>query len=703
MNIELESLTWPVEREMEAFETVVVNSGLPISEGAMPEKPTYVTPEKGWKWIAAASSAYNIKVQEVTVNGNELQSFVLNGGPGYLTFAPDEAFFGPAGRTLVLARRAGRHVFVHAPDGTLRRLEAESLTAAILEYVFPNKGDVSRIFPDQPSLAHRLTALLTEEEKEQTIVGYGSVLGTSATRSWRDQARREGLSKHGFIVLFAMLAWYACNLLAWLSLSTVGLTGIIDPGRVTAWGILLVATTPFELMLGWGLGYLSIKVSLLLRRRLLEGTFRAATDLIRASGIGTGVALVMEPEVLEDVIQAQGVATFGTLLDFVTACAVIAAGPLALVQGAIYLVIWTIALWQGRRLLAATKNVVRLRSQSTGALVDQLVGHRTRTVQQPQERWHESEDEVLSEYVSANQILDTHRLRLETLPRTWLTLGAATVLFTFIASPSTSTSLIGLIAVVLGQQALNGFSTLMPDVALFNASYAQLRPVIDAGFVSDPKVESSLAVTAFDEAGPLIHAIDVGYEHRLGGRKILQSVELTIHRGDRILLEGPSGGGKSTLASILAGVRRPSSGTLLVSGLDQHTLDRSTWQTVVASVPQFHENHIFAETLAFNLLAGVTWPPSRASLREAMEVCRELGLGPVIERMPNGIHQSVGSTGWQLSQGELSRVFIARAILQNASLLILDESLGALDPETLQIVTDCVRRRARTLLVIAQR
>jgi ATP-binding cassette subfamily B protein len=98
---------------------------------------------------------------------------------------------------------------------------------------------------------------------------------------------------------------------------------------------------------------------------------------------------------------------------------------------------------------------------------------------------------------------------------------------------------------------------------------------------------------------------------------------------------------------------------------------------------------------------GRRWPPRPEDYEEAESVCRELGLGDLLDRMPAGLQQPIGETGWQLSYGERSRLFLARALLQRADLLILDESLGALDPETLPQVTDCIRHRASTLLVIA--
>jgi ATP-binding cassette subfamily B protein len=121
----------------------------------------------------------------------------------------------------------------------------------------------------------------------------------------------------------------------------------------------------------------------------------------------------------------------------------------------------------------------------------------------------------------------------------------------------------------------------------------------------------------------------------------------------------------------------------------------------VATAPQYHQNHILAAPLLFNLLLGRNWPLMPGDAQEAAAVCEELGLGPLLARMPAGMMEMVGDTGWQLSQGERSRVYLARAILQQAPLVILDESFAALDPETLELCLQCVLKRAPSLLVIA--
>jgi ABC-type transport system involved in cytochrome bd biosynthesis fused ATPase/permease subunit len=80
------------------------------------------------------------------------------------------------------------------------------------------------------------------------------------------------------------------------------------------------------------------------------------------------------------------------------------------------------------------------------------------------------------------------------------------------------------------------------------------------------------------------------------------------------------------------------------------------------AVPQLEANHIFADTLAFNLLVGCGWPPTPADLAQAEALCRELGLGGLLDRLPAGLDQRVGEAGWRLSDGEASRVCLARGL-----------------------------------------
>jgi ATP-binding cassette subfamily B protein len=177
-------------------------------------------------------------------------------------------------------------------------------------------------------------------------------------------------------------------------------------------------------------------------------------------------------------------------------------------------------------------------------------------------------------------------------------------------------------------------------------------------------------------------------------------VALEIREGDRVLLGGASGAGKSTLAAILAAGRMVPGGLLLLRGLDPASWRRGAWRRRVVAVPQLHANHLFAESLAFNLLCGRRWPALAADVALAAEVCRDLGLGGLLDRLPRGLEERIGEAGWRLSDGEASRVCLARAVLQEPDLLIVDESLAALDPAGRLVVLEALERRRWLALVV---
>ena len=140
---------------------------------------------------------------------------------------------------------------------------------------------------------------------------------------------------------------------------------------------------------------------------------------------------------------------------------------------------------------------------------------------------------------------------------------------------------------------------------------------------------------------------------------------------------------------------------LLYRGLDAQTAGEQVLRKRMVLAPQFHENHVFMGTFLYNLLLGRSWPARAEDVADAERICRQLGLSPLMERMPGGLQQLVGETGWQLSHGERSRCYLARALLQGGELVILDESLASLDPLTLQQTLRCVSENAESVMLIA--
>jgi ATP-binding cassette subfamily B protein len=419
---------------------------------------------------------------------------------------------------------------------------------------------------------------------------------------------------------------------------------------------------------------------------------------MRQNGIGKYMSQALEAESVESLALNGGVGGALSLIELAIAAFVLQS------MAPVLLAWFIVACLAGWKYLRNYRRWTGARVGFTDGLVESMIGQRTRLVQQQPEQWHEGEDQALLGYAAESRSLDRLACWLTTaIPRGWLLVA----LLCFSPSVVPGGKEPGQLAVTFGGilLAYAGFRRLTgaaADIAVFLESFRQIKTLFQAASRTEPNGEAfALAAQGGNTGDKVLEADGIGYRYRPQGEPVLESCSLMVVRGDRILLEGPSGGGKTTLASILSGLREPNTGLLLANGLDRHARGPARWRRQIATAPQFHENHIFTETLAFNLVMGRSELPTEADLKEAETVCRELGLGDLLDRMPAGLLQMVGEGGWQLSHGERSRVFIARALLQRSELVILDESFGALDPESLQVAMECTLNRAETLMVIA--
>ena len=310
---------------------------------------------------------------------------------------------------------------------------------------------------------------------------------------------------------------------------------------------------------------------------------------------------------------------------------------------------------------------------------------------------HAGEDELLHSYAQEAKAFDRVASFAAGLPRAWFLVSLVVISAAFLQREPALFYLV--LTALAAREVWAELNAATLAWAPWYCAWKAVKPLIVAGRTLDKpwRPLPDVAPTAGRRV-PAVTISNLSFVHPATSRPILKDVALQMFEGERCLLEGDSGSGKSTFASLIASERRPSAGTILVRGLDMDSVPKAEWRTRVAYAPQFHENYIFSSTFAFNL-------DPRAELGavsdEAREICEELGLGPLLQRMPSAFVQTLGETGWQLSHGEKSRMYIARTLLQGAELVIFDESFGALDPETVQLVMKCVRKRAKTLLVIA--
>jgi ATP-binding cassette subfamily B protein len=487
------------------------------------------------------------------------------------------------------------------------------------------------------------------------------------------------------------------------------LRGRLDRGWLLAWALLLLTLVPFRCIATGTQGLLAIGAGGLLKQRLLHGALRLEPEEIRHQGAGQLLGRVIESEAIESLALSGGLLGLAAGIELVLAAAVLGVGAGGGLHAFLLLGWVGLTVLTGVRYFRYRRRWTEERLGMTHDLVERMVGHRTRLAQEVRERWHDGEDQALDAYVERSRAMDSRAALLVALvPRGWLVLGLLGLAPAFVSGHGSPAALaVGLGGILLAYQALKKLATSLSHLAGAAIAWEQAAPLFYAAarpevrgspalaFASGPRVDGSL-----DER-PLLVAHDLIFRYRDRGEPVLRGLSLQVFGGDRLLLEGPSGSGKSTLASLLIGLRLPQSGLLLLNGLDRPTLGAQGWRQRVVAAPQFHENHVLTGTLAFNLLMGRHWPPTLAEVQEAEALCHELGLGALLQRMPAGLLQMVGESGWQLSHGEQSRLYVARALLQGADLIILDESFAALDPETLRRVLCCVLTRASTLLVIA--
>jgi ATP-binding cassette subfamily B protein len=690
-------IAFPIGESHRAIELVGRAMGMPVNAARIGHAGA------GYTSVGVVAAMLDVDADLILEAAVQVEKLVRQACPGLIMTSHANAAF-----VLAVIRVARRSVFLLTPDSTVVEVAFEDVCDAAA--AFATASAAARVdqllqsvplAPSRTAIVRRAIARSLASDAETKVIGWK--LRPAAQRPFLEQLRLYRVPAQVVALMACNIGQYLCSILGGLELVRGALAGRVDFGWLLAWGLFLLTAVTLQIGNSWLSTGIVLETAKLLKRRLFVGAMQSeADDDTRRDGLGRLLGRVLEGTALENAVingAIQSVLATGTLAVSFALLLLGTHGPL--LSGLLFAwcaVLTMIGVAYARRL----SRWIDARMDITNSLIEKMLGHRTRIAQLPRSRQHQGEDQELEAYLGISERLDHVVSRYVAIaPNLWLIAGLAILLPGFLhpgADPSPVA--LSVAGVLVAQSALQTLLGGVHQIAGLVMSWRRVGPTFRAGGETRRGAAQLSAKRQDPECPSGIMARNLRFAYG-NGRLALDGVSLTVQSGERVLIEGASGGGKSTLGMVFAGLRPPTGGVLLVDGLDLPSLGLHRWRRHVVLVPQFHENHLFAASLDFNLLMGRGWPSNPDDRREAEEVCQELGLGDLLDRMPNRLQQLVGETGWQLSQGERSRVFVARALLQRTNVVILDESLGALDPETHERVLDCIVRRARTVVLIA--
>jgi ATP-binding cassette subfamily B protein len=715
LKVDWDALSWPLSRLGEGMDVLARQSGLEPRTITPPMAPEGLDPSQVGDWIVSVADWMGIEAEPVECPYPELADLLLAAGPAVIrrpggSTEPRYLLVLPASARRV--RLVGTDLVVQSvpPGEVVRHLggDLEATMAPGVDQLLDRVGLSGR-------RRARTRSLLLNERLGPVAIGECWLLRLRPGESFSTQARDAGLVRHALAFAGAHLAERLLWVGSWWVIGRGALAGRLDWGWLLGWALVVLTVIPFRLAATWYQGLLAVGAGSLLKQRLLHGALRLSPDEIRHQGAGHHLGRVIESEAVESLALSGGLLAVAGLIELILATAVLAAGAGGVLHILLLLAWLVLAGLLASRFLRLRRLWTRARLAISHDLIEKMVGHRTRLAQQAPEQWHEGEDPALARYLELSRRMDRLAAWIEALPRGWLALGLVGLAPAFVSGRGSLVGLaVGLGGMLLAEGALMQLTGALAFLTNAAIAWTQVAPLFRAAAREETSGDPGLllmtapppraAAADTGESGnrqAILEATEVLFRYHERGEPVLRGCSLRVNPGDRVLLEAPSGGGKSTLVSLLNGLRSPDAGLVLLHGLDRRSWGARGWTRRVSSAPQFHENHVVTETLAFNLLMGRRWPPYPEDLEEAEALCRELGLGELLRRMPSGLLQRVGETGWQLSHGERSRLFMARALLKGADLVVLDESFAALDPDTLRQALGCAARRASTLVVVA--
>ena len=234
-------------------------------------------------------------------------------------------------------------------------------------------------------------------------------------------------------------------------------------------------------------------------------------------------------------------------------------------------------------------------------------------------------------------------------------------------------------------------SAFAEDLAKVGTIMSEISSVMEEKDMERPKNFERKLVNANVE----LRAVRFGYHKK----EVLHGIDMKIDDGNVVALVGPSGSGKSTIAKLIAGLWDTGEGNILIGGVNTKEIPLDVQNKFIAYVSQ--DNYLFDLSIRENIRLG----NPKASDKEVEEIAKKSGCHDFIMNLSDGYETVVGGAGGHLSGGERQRISIARAMLKDAKLIILDEATAYTDPENEALIQSAVAKLSqnKTMIVIAHR
>lgn len=284
-------------------------------------------------------------------------------------------------------------------------------------------------------------------------------------------------------------------------------------------------------------------------------------------------------------------------------------------------------------------------------------------------------------------------------PMLFQPVGMAIVLFSFLLSKVLINVSVAELAVIMfsfytAMPLISQVMTLKNSLSNFFPSYEQVNNLMNIA----RKTEQPSGKVIFSKVKSNIIFENVSFKYP-GQDQLLEGINLVIPRGKMIALVGKSGAGKSTIIDLILRFYDPDAGAILIDDVNLNTIDVHLWRKKLGYVPQ--DSFLFNISIRENLL----WAKSDASDQQIQKTCKMANVDEFLAEMPEGLDTIVGDRGIRLSGGQRQRIALARAILREPEILILDEATSSLDSHSEKLIQQAIEEIANqtTVVVVAHR